>query len=101
MTASAERPVVHDQGFVKFLHRPRLTLPALSNCQSCRRINPKAEVMKGFQDFNPQTFASGFLPIKKELCAVCAPPRAAGDNYLKCHRYHVHSPPLLSNLWDS
>jgi len=45
--------------------------------------------MAGYEDNDPQTFASSFNHIEKSLCVTCHVAEKAGDMCISCHNYHV------------
>ncbi len=88
----------HQKSFTTFRHTTHLYLFGNTACETCHKINPKAEPVKFFRgetgalaDRDPTHFLSNFSPLSKTLCIECHQPKIAGDSCLLCHRYHAGS----------
>jgi hypothetical protein len=79
------------RGFTKFSHGPHLLLPQLADCAKCHVIDQRSTAAATHSGWNPQQFASEFLPMSKGQCAQCHTATAAGDRCQSCHNYHVES----------
>ena len=77
------------RSFTKFLHGPHLTLPQLSDCMECHRIDMNAKTTASYAHLDPHTFMSEFAPLSRKQCASCHTATAAGDQCQSCHNYHV------------
>ncbi len=64
------------KSFTKFSHRPHLIQPQLADCTHCHEMSSSSAI-------------SNFAPLSKSACTSCHTPKAAGDQCLKCHNYHV------------
>jgi len=92
----ARDPQTLSRGFTEFSHRPHLMVTS-AQCQSCHRMQEGLDFSQkdfvtssGLPSDNPDcTFTSGFNAIAKSDCAGCHTKRAAGDNCVQCHNYHV------------
>ncbi|HHZ83687.1 MAG TPA: hypothetical protein EYN60_06745 [Nitrospirales bacterium] len=83
------QPVPNVQKFTTFVHSPHLSLVRDRGCYACHVLNSEADVMAGYEDNDPQTFASSFNHIEKSLCVTCHVAEKAGDMCISCHNYHV------------
>jgi hypothetical protein len=79
------------RGLTKFSHGPHVVLPQLSDCTSCHVIDGGRNTASSYEGWNPQAFASEFVPIGKQQCAACHTAKAAGDACQSCHNYHVEA----------
>ena len=88
--------------FTRFRHEPHFGfLESGEGCLTCHSLDRSADYQKGFEDFDPSTFASNFKPVEKSLCADCHTAEAANDNCLTCHAYHVdgvHTPLMTTRV---
>ncbi len=82
--------------FTTFRHTTHLSLFGNTACETCHRIDPKADYAKYFRGDegaraarDPSHFQSNFSPLPKTLCIECHQPKVAGDSCLLCHRYHA------------
>lgn len=81
------------KSFTKFNHAPHLILAELADCKQCHQMRP---IHIGDMITQPDSVLatyheqySDFEPIFKQSCASCHQRRAAGDDCLNCHNYHV------------
>ena len=75
--------------FTRFSHKPHLKVVD-KGCTECHRYNEDAAYIPAFKrSFDPAQFDSEFLPLEREDCASCHSAAKAGDECIKCHRYHV------------
>ncbi len=75
--------------FTRFMHEPHFGFPDKKGCLSCHQLDQTAAYQKGFEDYDPLTFASNFKPVGKDVCTACHTADAANDGCLTCHDYHV------------
>ena len=77
--------------FTKFVHEPHFG--ALENrnsgCLTCHNLEKGRPYLKSYEQGDPQTFASNFGAVKKELCQTCHTSNMARQDCLLCHKYHV------------
>jgi len=87
--------------FVKFSHRPHLTLKM--TCHSCHPIRRPSEsdlslvgretaMARVVSDIAGNPFgvlSSGLRSMQREQCATCHTRQRVGDSCLKCHNYHI------------
>ena len=85
--------------FVKFSHRPHLTLKM--HCESChevrRSLQDKPAMAVAESDSAPPEVAhhslgvlgTGLQTMQREQCATCHTRQSVGDSCLKCHNYHI------------
>lgn len=78
--------------FTKFSHAPHLNISALDDCSHCHQVaelpSDTAENEAGLTATETVPHAE-FYPIRRESCAACHTPTAAGDDCTTCHRYHI------------
>jgi hypothetical protein len=79
----------------RFAHRPHIHLTELQDCQSCHTVKPlteRASLSGGKElvasDLRTTSTAGEFQTVRKQFCASCHLPHAAGDSCALCHRYH-------------
>jgi len=87
-------------GFSKFSHWPHLTMlggvdkdsrqgtESLEGAGICNRCHHPEDSRQAASAGN-QALTSGGFVLRREDCAQCHTPHAAGDSCLKCHNYHV------------
>jgi hypothetical protein len=87
--------------FVKFSHRPHLTLKM--TCESCHPIRrpsvsdlslsgPANAMDRLVSDIAGNPFgvlSSGLKSMQRDQCATCHTRQRVGDSCLKCHNYHI------------
>jgi hypothetical protein len=75
--------------FTKFSHSPHLNVAQLADCSHCHSLgsesNTELRLTSGASDAENHDFA----PLRRQACAVCHTPHAAGEACIKCHRYHI------------
>lgn len=75
--------------FTKFSHKPHVKVVD-QTCTGCHEYREDAAYMAAFKrTFDPGKFAGEFEPFSRDGCASCHNAAKAGDECLKCHRYHV------------
>lgn len=88
--------------FTRFMHEPHFGfLDSKDGCLTCHRLDRTTAYQKGFEDFDPSTFASNFKPVDESVCAQCHTAEAANDSCLTCHAYHVdgvHTPVMSTKV---
>ena len=86
----SKRRAANVRQFTKFDHTPHLALPKISDCRSCHVLESKPTFVA--QDNDPIGMdppLGEFAPMKKDQCASCHQPNAAGQSCTQCHNYHV------------
>ena len=86
---TAARPAPRERRVTRFAHEVHFSVLDEKGCLKCHTLDPEAEVMEGFGDADPLTFASNFQPMPKTVCTTCHTPERAGDACLTCHNYHL------------
>jgi hypothetical protein len=82
-------------GYVKFDHRPHLTLFADNrNCAACHQVEtgtaaPAAKISEASLEFSIGKPNHGMAPHTKAQCTACHSPNGAPDACLTCHVYHM------------
>ena len=76
----SEKRAANLRQITKFDHTPHLTLPKLSDCQSCHQLNPNNTLASRQTEFSP---------MQKSQCTDCHQKNAAGESCTQCHDYHV------------
>ncbi len=76
--------------FTHFIHEPHLSIVDSRGCLTCHGLEKGRPYLKSFEQGNPQTFASNFGTVKKDLCQSCHTRSMARQDCLTCHKYHVH-----------
>lgn len=84
--------------FTSFIHEPHFGVIGKQGCLTCHALDKKAEYQKTYKGFNPKSFASNFKPVEKQQCATCHKSKAARQDCLLCHNYHVNgvASPIMS-----
>ena len=80
-------PLLHD--FTRFAHTPHFSLLDDRGCQTCHRLDTRADYASSFEDYRSDTFVSNFGIASREVCAGCHVESLAGDTCTTCHNYHV------------
>jgi len=80
-------PLQHD--FTRFAHTPHFSLLDDRGCQTCHRLDIRADYASSFEDNRSDTFVSNFGIAPREVCAECHVESQAGDSCTTCHNYHV------------
>jgi hypothetical protein len=76
----------------KYTHAPHLNvLGPGSQCETCHKLNKKADYASAFKQNDPKVFQSNFSSIKKEVCASCHNKGQVVQGCLTCHEYHEDS----------
>jgi hypothetical protein len=86
---SAERTIT------KFSHTPHLTIPALSDCQSCHVLSSQNSSVAGTHGWSQSGMIlhHEFQSMLLQNCSKCHTKESAGDSCTQCHNYHVHTYP--------
>ncbi|MSP67686.1 MAG: hypothetical protein EXQ96_06245, partial [Alphaproteobacteria bacterium] len=80
-----------------FSHPPHLRLPGLvtadlekveQGCQTCHRLDAKADYASGFAAMDRSQFVSNFSGMTSNTCAQCHNEKAVREDCQLCHRYH-------------
>jgi hypothetical protein len=90
--------VASKQGrFTNFIHEPHFSILEKrvgtkdnSGCLTCHNLEKAVPYLKGYEQSNPQNFASNFGAVKKDLCQTCHTSSMARQDCLTCHKYHVN-----------
>lgn len=89
------RPLIGRRSeFTKFSHSPHLNVAQLADCSHCHALDTHSGSRQ--QDLGAKiSLTSGivphsdFAPLRRQACAVCHTPHAAGEACTTCHRYHI------------
>ncbi len=76
--------------FTQFIHEPHFGIMADRGCLTCHSVEKDRPYLKSYEQGNPQSFASNFGEVKKELCQTCHNSSMARQDCLTCHKYHVN-----------
>ena len=57
-------------------------------CTTCHRLDANADFEAGFKDYDPATYSSNFVSIKKETCVQCHTQGRVRQDCQLCHNYH-------------
>lgn len=83
--------VASKQGrFTTFIHEPHFGIMEYRGCLTCHALEKGRPYLKSYEQGNPQTFASNFAEVKKDLCQTCHTSSMARQDCLTCHKYHVN-----------
>ena len=90
--------VASKQGrFTAFIHEPhfgilenRASIRDNRGCLTCHNLEKGRPYLKSYEQGNPQSFASNFAAVKKDLCQTCHTSSMARQDCLTCHKYHVN-----------
>jgi hypothetical protein len=90
--------VASKQGrFTNFIHEPHLGvldsrggIQDNRGCLTCHGLEKGRPYLKSYEQGNPQSFASNFGAVKKDLCQSCHTSSMARQDCLLCHKYHVN-----------
>ncbi len=104
VTPSSHRP---RGAFTKFSHSPHMTLPVLSDCVQCHSLEdrdaapPSTGLVTSVGNANGLSGAHhDFAPLQKMICSACHTAMSAGDECVKCHRYHPSQEPFSHDVLD-
>lgn len=75
--------------FTQFVHEPHFGILETRGCLTCHELAKDRPYLKSFEHGDPQTFASNFSTVKKDLCQSCHTSGMARQDCLLCHNYHV------------
>jgi hypothetical protein len=92
---SAERK----QGrFTNFIHEPHFGVVGDRGCLTCHSLENGRPYLESYTQGNPQSFASNFGAVSKDLCQTCHTSSKARQDCLTCHKYHVNGviTPIMS-----
>lgn len=73
--------------FTRFAHSPHLNIAQLADCRHCHSIG--ADSGAGLNLTRGVAVRHDFAPLRRQACAGCHMPHAAGEACVKCHRYHI------------
>jgi hypothetical protein len=83
--------------FTNFIHEPhfgimenRAGIRDNRGCLTCHNLEKGRPYLKSYEQGNPQSFASNFAAVKKDLCQTCHTSTMARQDCLTCHKYHVN-----------
>lgn len=76
--------------FTTFVHEPHFGILEDRGCLTCHNLERGRPYLKGYEQGNPQNFASNFGAVKKDLCQTCHTSSMARQDCLLCHKYHVN-----------
>lgn len=76
--------------FTHFIHEPHFGIMADRGCLTCHSVEKGRPYLKSYEQGNPQSFASNFGAVKKDLCQTCHNSSMARQDCLTCHKYHVN-----------
>ncbi len=86
---TARRSDPHERAFTKFAHTTHFSVLRLKEtCSSCHLLAADAPQRIAQSELMAKA-AGDFVPIQKARCVACHVRRAAGDNCVLCHNYHV------------
>ena len=90
--ATTLRPVT------QFSHEAHFSLGDQDGCLTCHDLTRTSQFAKGFEDYNPDSFASNFKAMTIATCRQCHNAEQAGSDCTTCHNYHVgdFKPTLLT-----
>ncbi len=91
--------VASKQGrFTTFIHEPHFGSLGDRGCLTCHSLEKGRPYLKSYEHGNPQSFASDFGAVKKDLCQTCHNASMARQDCLTCHKYHVNGvvTPIMS-----
>ena len=57
-------------------------------CTTCHKLDADADFEAGFKDYEPTTYASNFVSMKKETCVQCHAQGRVRQDCQLCHVYH-------------
>lgn len=76
--------------FTSFIHEPHFGVMENRGCLTCHNLEKGRPYLKSYEQGNPQSFASNFSMVKKDLCQSCHTSGMARQDCLACHKYHVN-----------
>ena len=76
--------------FTSFIHEPHFGTLENRGCLTCHKLEKSGPYLKSYEQGNPQSFASNFGAVKKDLCQTCHTSGMARQDCLTCHDYHVN-----------
>ena len=76
--------------FTQFVHEPHFGIMENHGCLTCHSLEKERLYLKSYEQGNPQSSASNFGSVKKELCQSCHTSNMARQDCLTCHKYHVN-----------
>lgn len=84
--------------FTAFVHEPHFGLMEDKGCLTCHRLEEGKPYLKSYEEGKPQSFASNFGEVKKDLCQGCHNSTMASQDCGLCHKYHVNGvvTPIIS-----
>ena len=76
--------------FTNFIHEPHFGILETRGCLTCHQLEKGRPYLKSYEQGNPQSLASNFGAVKKDLCKTCHASGLARQDCLLCHKYHVN-----------
>ncbi len=76
--------------FTTFVHEPHFGVLENRGCLTCHKLEKERPYLKSYEQGNPQSFASNFGDVRKDLCQTCHTSGVARQDCLTCHKYHVN-----------
>lgn len=76
--------------FTSFIHEPHFGIMENRGCLTCHNLEKGRPYLKSYEQGNPQSFASNFGAVKKDVCQTCHTSSKARQDCLTCHAYHVN-----------
>ncbi|MGQ0457191.1 MAG: hypothetical protein ACT4OU_09020 [Hyphomicrobium sp.] len=76
--------------FTRFIHEPHFGIMEDRGCLTCHSLEKGRPYLKSYEQSNPQSFATEFGGVKKDLCQSCHTSSKARQDCLTCHDYHVN-----------
>jgi hypothetical protein len=92
---TARRSDPSERAFTKFAHTTHISvLGQAETCSGCHLL--AADAPQRISQSELMTKNSGdFVPMQKARCLTCHVRKAAGDNCILCHNYHVGTFPTI------
>jgi hypothetical protein len=57
-------------------------------CTTCHGLDANADFEAGFKDYDPATYSSNFVSMKKKTCVQCHAQGRVRQDCQLCHNYH-------------
>jgi hypothetical protein len=84
--------------FTNFIHEPHFGILDNRGCLTCHSLEKGRPYLESYAQGNPQSFASNFGAVTKDLCQTCHTSSKTRQDCLTCHKYHVNGviTPIMS-----
>lgn len=84
--------------FTNFIHEPHFGVVGDRGCLTCHSLEKGRPYLESYKQGNPQSFASNFGAVNKDLCQTCHTSSKTRQDCLTCHKYHVNGviTPIIS-----